>query len=542
MDKVKKIAKAVVKSPLFYIFAAFLVTLVCYIASVEINAVTGPKYYKFQFEKMILAPLFLSALAITFFIMLGKKKISGENLFIFILLLGFILRLVYGINNQFNQRQHDVGDAYGTGHYGYTIYIFRYLRLPDTNASQFYQPPLNSFLQAIWMRIAAFFAPCSDSIKESYDALFTSTVAISPNQTDLLNYLNYLYNSTKILSIIYSSISLYCIYFILKEFNLKQWVKNTILLFIACQPLMVMMSGTMNNDNLSYMFFFISLLCFIRFIKKPTFRYCIYLALSLGLGMITKLSIGFAAFVYGPVMIYKFVRYCIDASKDKEKKNTLIFYSLQLVLFALIVFPLGLSYATRNYVKFGQSFTYILDFGPSSWLHENIKDRSLFERFFSLPFSQLIHSERGIYHDYREYNIWVDLIKTSIFDEFSYSMAPTYPAVILFIANILVCLASIASFIYLIVIFFMKRFKEDLWFSLLMASISLLGLVSYFSLCVKMPYSCTSNFRYITYVAFSSISLVGIASSNIDKNWSRYAFISLVGVFCTSSSLFILFI
>ena len=76
------------------------------------------------------------------------------------------------------------------------------------------------------------------------------------------------------------------------------------------------------------------------------------------------------------------------------------------------------------YINNIQGLTYILDFGRDSWLHAVIKEKNIFERFFSLPISQLIHKERGIFHDYQEYNIWVDLIKTSIFEESPYGHSP----------------------------------------------------------------------------------------------------------------------
>ena len=136
------------------------------------------------------------------------------------------------------------------------------------------------------------------------------------------------------------------------------------------------------------------------------------IAISIGLGMITKLSIGFIALIIGPMMLFKLIQ------RIKEKNYLKLLP--QFIVFAIIVFPLGLSYAIRNYILFDQSLTYILDFGRDSWLHAVIKEKTIYDRFLSLPISQLVHRERGIFHDYQEYNIWVDLIKTSIFHLYNF--------------------------------------------------------------------------------------------------------------------------
>lgn len=543
MEKFKKIVLNTLKCPFFLVAMLFLFVIFCYSLTMDINQlITKPERYDFDFAKAVLGPLLLAILGISFGILFFQKKLDSKYIFIFIILLGIILRLIYGIDNRINERQHDVGDVRGTGHYGYTFYIFRYLKLPNTNADQFYQPPLNSIIQALWMRLSAFFNPCPENIKDSYIALFNTTDSIRSSQTELTSYIDTLYSSTKILSIFYSCVTLITIHYILKEFNLENIYHNLILLFMSIQPMMVMMAGTMNNDNLSYMFFFLSLLCFIKFIKKSSFGYAVLLALSIGCGMITKLSIGLIAIIYGPIMIYKLIKLIMNCIKGTDNKKSVLFYILQLIVFGIIVFPLGLSYAIRNYVKFNQEFTYILDFGRNSWLHSNIKDKTIVQRFISLPFSQLIHHERGIYHDYYEYNIWVDLIKTSIFEEFSYGTIPSYPGTLMFICNIIICFSVIIALIYTIVKLLIKQYTQNKYLAMLAISITLLGLISYVSLCVKMPYSCTSNFRYITYVAFSGFSLITLGVADFNKKWLHNVLYSILGIFAVSSSIFILVI
>ena len=107
----------------------------------------------------------------------------------------------------------------------------------------------------------------NDSIKDIFEASLNGEIKFKYNN-DLINYFNSLYNSCRILSIFYSCLTLLVIYKILKEFNLKDITLYIILLMMATQPVLVMMSGTMNNDNLSYLFFFSALLFAIKWFKN----------------------------------------------------------------------------------------------------------------------------------------------------------------------------------------------------------------------------------------------------------------------------------
>ena len=203
-----------------------------------------------------------------------------------------------------------------------------------------------------------------------------------------------------------------------------------------------------------------------------------------------------------------------------------------------------MSYAVRNYVLFDQSFTYILDFGRDSWLHAVIKEKNIFERFFSLPISQLFHETQVIFHDFQEYNIWVDLIKTSIFEEFPYGHSPLgcVFAGIMFLINLPYWLVLLPCTIFIIYKLIKKTYDGDKFFVILAIGLILLALISYISLCVKMPYSCTSNFRYIAYISLGMICLYSMVLEHIkNKKLYNFSYFTL-GIFSIASSLFILFI
>jgi len=486
----------------------------------------------FNYEIRFFGCIFFIILSCCFISDITNKKLDNKRAIIYLMLLGLGLRIIYaGYNNIFS-RQHDVGTAFEKGHYGYALYIFRNNALPDSNISQFYQPPLNAFLQSIWMHINSLFIKPSPEISQAYLNIFNTGTNFAYND-QLLLYLDTLYNTTRILSAFYSCLTLIVIYYILKEFNLKDYIFRLIFAFICFQPVLIMMAGTMNNDNLSYLFFFLALLFTIRWYKKPTFINIILIAISIGLGMITKLSIGFIALLIGPIMIYKF----INSFKDKKQYNMI----LQFIVFAVIVFPLGLSYAIRNFVLFDQSFTYILDFGEDSWLREVIKTKNFFERFLSFPISQFF-VEEGIFHDFQEYNIWVDLLKTSTYEEFGYNYISQIFAKIMLICKFLIYIAGIVAIIYIVVMLIRRKYKENIFLTIICLTLTAIAIVSYISLNIKMPYSCTSNFRYISYLSFSGITLIVLALEHFNNQRITRIFTYLIGTFSLFTTIFIMII
>ena len=279
MESIKKVLMNTLK-----VFILFFIICVFYYTS---NVLYLFNAFNFGF-------LTIGGIFILFFYMLSKGTLNKKEILLMILLLGICLRLTYGGYNNIFSRQHDVGRAYETGHYGYAVYIFRSGKLPNFNDSQFYQPPLNAIIQAFFMKLNSFVIPINEDLKELYLLMFNDERKFSYSN-ELIAYIDTLYNSCRILSIFYSCITFLTIYQIINEFNLKDRPKYLILLIMATQPVLVMMSGTMNNDNLSFMFFFLALLYGIRWYKNQSYFNIILIAVFIGFGMITKLSIGFIA-------------------------------------------------------------------------------------------------------------------------------------------------------------------------------------------------------------------------------------------------------
>ena len=249
------------------------------------------------------------------------KDIKKENIITYaILLLGVVARVVACVLASPTEFQHDV--TFESGHFDYAKYIYKNWHLADTNYYEFAQPPINAYMQAIVMKIASF-------LKSSHTGLMQ------------------LYSYSKFLTLIYSILTLIIIYKIIKEFDLPSFAKNLFLGIMALYPGLIIMTTQYSNDALGYMFFYLSILLGIKWAKEKKLSTIIFLALTIGLGMLTKVSVGLVAFIIGPMMIAVLVK-SICQKDNVIKGNVVKSVStkqiiIQLVIFGLIVFSLGLS-------------------------------------------------------------------------------------------------------------------------------------------------------------------------------------------------------
>lgn len=401
------------------------------------------------------------------------EKIKNNLPEVMIYIMGVIARFVAMLHAYPLINQHDVEGK--CNWMEYAIHIFNNWSLPNSNISEFSQPPINSTLQAIVMKI---FSPFIRYSKINY---------------------KHLYGSTRILSFIYSCITLFIIYKILEEFEINKKIKNFVFAIMALYPGIVFMTTQYSNDNIAYMFFYLSLLLSIRWAKDKKLSTIILLALSIGAGMLTKISVGLIAFITGPMMLAVLI-------KENDKKKILT----QLIIFAIIVFPIGLSYSIRNYVLFGQQIGSIYEVGMGSTVDLKMYNYTLADRFLSFPISRVIEKNNGIYHDFSEYNVWIDLIKTSTYDEFNFGNGTIHIFLTaLYFANIIFYIVGfIAALITMIDVIkmFVNKVPCDnayLNFKTICIMLFALALFAYISFNVRYPYTCNSNYRYISYITFA---------------------------------------
>ena len=426
-----------------------------------------------------------------------------------------------------NARQHDVSAfGNGRGHAGYIEYIYENFSLPECDVrtvNQFYHPPLHHILSAIWLRIQ-------------------TTIGID---------FEYACENIQILTLFYSSICMILSYKIFRQLNLKHNGLICAVAIIAFCPTFFIMAGSINNDILSITFMLGAILNTIYWYKNQKFRYIIAIALCVGLGMMTKLSVWMIAPAIAFVFIYVFFKNIKSFKK----------YLLQFGVFAVICVPLGLWWSVRNYLRDGVPFTYVPMLSETS--DQYVGDIPLLQRLFDFNLSQFadVGDQFTRYGgSYNEYNPLIGLLKTSVFDELI--TVENYPAIaginhILFWSGVIV---ATVGFVSMIVTFIRKNTNIDFASKTFLFLIYAVIFVSYYSFCIEFEHVCTMNIRYAVLLIVLGAYFVGLAVQHFGgtpnsivaghggkymKNTEpklyhkiiKYCIYAVVVIFCVSSTL-----
>ena len=429
----------------------------------------------------------------------SKDTLSWDKIFSFLLWGGFFLRLSYAFSTGIFLRQHDVSGIglNENGHYGYILQWVINLSLPTTNAYQFYHPPLFHILSGTLIQIFQILKP-----EQTYE---------------------YYFSGLAILSVTISFATLYVSKKLMGILSLNNAKGLPLMVLLTYHPILILLSGRHNNDGLSYFFIILTLYFFIRWWKKGFHRLdLIGLAFSIGLGMMTKMTVVMVAPIIGVLML-------IHSFKMIKSKTPIRGLIMDYIIFALIVFPLGLWYPLRNAILFDQPLNYVFEI-PNMQL--SVADIPFVQRFF--PFDIGAFWERIYANAGQDYNIWVYLIKTSIFGEFSYWGAHLISIMMLMINTGLVLLS-----ILLVGHRLMQWIKKpDSMLGLLFGYLFPL-FVAYILFNLRYPFGPTMDFRYL----IPSIVIIGyLAVTTVEKLWYRRALVSLFYSISIISVLFFTFL
>ena len=321
-------------------------------------------------------PQYLFFLIAVFLVLFAFRKMIDITEPASILLLGVMLRTAYVLYTAIWTRQHDVIDfGTGEGHAGYIEYIFNNLSLPGGDPRSkwaFFQPPLHHIIAGVWMRFCAHFGVTSRQLQEN----------------------------VQLLPLFYISAVTILTFFMVRELKLKSWGVRIALWLVCFHPTLILMSGSINNDALSLVLATLSVYLVILWYKDPSYKLTVMLALSIGLSMMAKLSGGTVAPAVAALFILKLVK-----DRDNIKK-----YIPKFLLFGVIVFPTGILWEVRNMVKFGMPFNYIPPVGEQL-------NAGLAARLFDIRTRSVYPCLISNGDDYDEYNVFLGLFKTSLFDD-----------------------------------------------------------------------------------------------------------------------------
>lgn len=407
------------------------------------------------------------------------QKFDSNMLVNYIIMIGFVMRIGYMLYTPFTLRQHDLGGLSidSDGHAAYILNILA-RHLPMSNQGQFYHPPLYHILSGITIFVL-------------------KPILHLTNEIDIMN-------CARLVSCFLSCITLYCVKSLCDELNIKKPIPLALVAFL---PNFYLMGGRVNNDAMAMFFMTMILLYSIRWYKDQNKKNTLILALSFGLGMMSKMSVALFALPTGFMMIYVLAKSVKSPKLLKTLKS--------LFLFGAVSVPLGLAYPIRNMVLFHQPFTYVLNVSDAGFASENY---SYLQRFLTFPITKMFSP---VYNDaYKDYNLWMYLLKGGLFGEFQFHIVAAIPIILLFIYAIIVMLMVISA------VHSVKDKDRSINYLVLSAVVLM---VSYIVFNIKYPYGCTMDFRYIAPVFVISSLLFGrFLDLNKENKFSKL-------IYCISS-------
>ncbi|MCR5734833.1 MAG: glycosyltransferase family 39 protein [Lachnospiraceae bacterium] len=439
-----------------------------------------------------------------------RKSIKRDEMTLInaVMIAGIVLKTAYVLYTAVWTRQHDVID-FGApeGHAAYIEYIYFNNALPVGDPREkwaFFQPPLHHIIAAVWMKVCNKFIHTYRQIQENVQAL----------------------------TLFYTGAAEVFTLFICKELKLKQKGILAAMLLVSFHPVYVIMSGSINNDALALMYSVITLYVAILWYRKPTYLNIIILALSLGLSMFAKLSGGMTA----PAVAFIFLIKLIREVKSGEKK-ALPKLILQYVIFALIVFPLGIGWEIRNMILYKMPFNYI---PPVGELFEN---RGLVARLFDLRMDSVYPAMVNYGKTYDEFNVFLLMFKTAVFDEYDLSLLSRFvnpTACILFVTSVILALTALFATVRKAVLvaknreFSLKSQSDaDLWIMMIIYYVTMLA--AYFMFALSHADFSAGSFRYISPVIIvEAFFLAGLTDDMEKKTAGRILFATLA-LFAVSS-------
>ena len=423
---------------------------------------------------------YLMMLVATLMMVWALRKNIPLNWLTILVGVGVLLRVAYILYTPVWCRQHDVIDfGVGEGHAGYIEYIFEHKALPNFNPTEkwaFFQPPLHHIIAALWMKINVKLGVVYRQAQEN----------------------------VQVLTLFYTSSIMIFSYYIFKEFNLKKWGMRIACAIMVFSPVFILMSGSLNNDALCVALQVAAVYFAIKWYKEPRFITIIFLALCIGCSMMTKLS----GVTVAPAIAILFLFRLLKPGKlwDNIKK-----YWLQFVAFIAVCFPLGLWSPIRNMILFNVPLNYTPAVG------EGLEQYNGWQRLFDLRLHSVYPAMINNGDSYDEYNVFLALIKTSLFGEYNFSSVnrlATPVSVILFITGVILAMTALVATIYFITKKDSPLSLEGKWF---WGIFYLTQLGVYFSFAFKQQYFSSQDFRYIAISLLAESLFIGFLADTLSE-------------------------
>lgn len=485
--------------------------------------------------------------------MITGKKIAATFLFISSLALiafGYTTTAQSGGNYGYGWH-HDSG-VLGTGnHWSIIFEIFESGKIPaSVRYNQYYQPKAYHAIMAAFMHFNDLFVSLSEESLGSIE-LSGVTYDFSLNDYQLMEMNRILMAYVGILALL----GIFLVY--------EKLLKKGAILAIACSlnlmiPQMWYIHFFLNNDGFAFCLTAFALYFALLYRERRSYFNIIMTAIFIGLSMMVKINSALVALPIALIFLLSLIDiWKKNPKKSKERKGFLI----QIAVFAVIVFPLGLWVPIHNYAAYDIPFGYVMELDRNGFLYIDPEFYNPFQRYIAFPsidlfFSPFNHRSRsysnGAYQNVWgeiDFNCWSAFIKTLCFEEqggldwtlkgdfaplqwlwTGFALTYYYVLIILFLLGLA---GSIGLLIRRLVICLkmpkgerLSPWRNDSFLLLLTITMALTFGIGYVFFCYRYPFGCTQNSRYAMLflvpafiaVAYSLTSWLRIWRHNFQKS------------------------
>ena len=444
--------KKIINSNSIFLVLTIILEIFMYIITKEIKSI----------YKLLIPLLFIY---LTFSILIINRFKKSENITLYIIyLLGLLLRIIYIMSTNVYTRQHDVGTLTDEGHLKYIYTLYQTSKLPLTNHSQFYHPPLWHIIAAIFLKINKLF---NISLNKSFEGLQFITTFLS-----------------SYIIIIVDKIQL--------NLNIKKRYRYLTNLFFALHPTLIILSGSINNDCLLLFMESLTILNLINWEKDSNWKNTIYLALTTGLCVMSKAN----GIIIALPILFTFI------IKIPNKKKERINYIKKIITFATVSIPIGIWYQIRNTIKFSNNII------PTPIETLSTRSHSIISRLFTIDFKNIY----TIPNTFKDYNLPSFLIKSSIYGEYSYNNVKLLTNIMTTLNIILITLS-----ILFIIKYLLNKNRTYTMNILIITWITSIIMMYIFN--INYPYGCSMDFRYIAITLLPGIIIIAYTLSNLKNKY-----------------------
>ena len=452
---------------------------------------------------------------------MNKKRLL-TILIIGLIIAGVFIKLYYVNYTDTWQRQHDV-ISFGAdeGHAAYIEYILNNKKLPDFDPREkwgFFQPPLHHIISAKTMEISKSLGMDDKRCEENTQVvtciymlllmLFTALIFVKVKGNKLF--------STKSVT--------------------EGFAVVAAIVFV--HPLFTLLSGSINNDALALILSLIALYISFKWFEKPGWILTILLALTIGLAMFAKLTGGLVAVPIGIQMVRKILGFDGGLTGGKNIKINLwdrikFFlknYLVKMIVFAVVVFPVGLYWSIRNKILWDMPVNYIPPVGEN--FPENI---TLSSRIFDIGTKSAYTSLVSRGDSFDEYNVPLLILKTSLFSESSFADVSRWMKPVTWVMFILAAVLSIIALVATLYMTFSKKSWLNAKNRILLFGTWGIYLFAYLGFAITHRNFSAGDFRYAAICIVIEGIFTGLYVDTIKNKKVKYAITAVAVMFAICS-------